>query len=89
MRGIENRESCTKKKKKKKKKKGSINKILTFTLLPTGLDGNKKRSFLQIPQRNQETALKVLQHCRDCFALPGVFCCKAEVIDITMGMLCC
>lgn len=36
----------------------------------------KKGSFLQIPQCNQETALKVLQRSKDCFALPGVFVVK-------------
>lgn len=39
-------------------------------------EGEKKGSFLQIPQCNQETALKVLQRCKDCFALPGVFVVK-------------
>lgn len=32
--------------------------------------------FSQTPERNQETALKVLQHCRDYFAHPGVFAVK-------------
>lgn len=32
--------------------------------------------FSQTPECNQETALKVLQHCRDYFAHPGVFAVK-------------
>ena len=80
MRRIENRVSCKKKKKKKKKKKLSIRFSYSLCYRAVWMENrkekNKQRSFLQIPGCNQETALKVLQHCRDCFALPGVFVVK-------------
>lgn len=80
MRRIENRASC---------KKKAMNRILTYTELPTCLGGKQKRSFLQIPLCNQETALQVFTALQGLFCSSWCFCCKAEVIDITMGMLCC
>lgn len=79
MRRIEIRASC-------KKKQPSIRFSHSLCYLPVEVK-NKKRSSLQIPPCNQETALKVLQFYSSwCFFFFG---CKAEVIDITMGMLCC
>lgn len=52
-------------------------------------EGKKKKKFLTNSSMQPGDCIKSFTALQRLFCSSWCFCCKAEVIDITMGMLCC
>lgn len=86
MRRIENRASC--------EKELSIRLSHSQSYLPVWMGRRrrrreKKKKFLTNSSMQPGDCIKSFTALQRLFCSSWCFCCKAEVIDITMGMLCC